>query len=148
MYRTTPFCIQPKYQGRSVLHFFRVGFFLKVYLIQACSPTSGLRSHWLFTTGWLTTSLCVCVCITWLRVAEYSGLTGKKGTALLSVTSVLWFWVVNHTVSITEKQSISRKKNVAQYWKQGHLITHSQNPHTQSYTEAAWLKEICFKMMK
>ncbi len=35
--------------------------------------------------------------ITWLRVAEYSGLTGKKGTALRSVTSVLWFWVVSHT---------------------------------------------------
>ncbi len=37
------------------------------------------------------------LCVTWLRVAEYSGLTGKKGTALRSVTSVLWFWVVSHT---------------------------------------------------
>lgn len=34
---------------------------------------------------------------TWLRVAEYSGLTGRKGTALRSVTRVLWFWVVSHT---------------------------------------------------
>lgn len=34
---------------------------------------------------------------TWLRVAEYSGLTGRKGTALRSVTKVLWFWVVSHT---------------------------------------------------
>lgn len=39
----------------------------------------------------------VCVCFTWLRVAEYSGLTGRKGTALRSVTRVLWFWVVSHT---------------------------------------------------
>lgn len=35
--------------------------------------------------------------LTWLRVAEYSGLTGRKGTALRSVTSVLWFCVVSQT---------------------------------------------------
>lgn len=34
------------------------------------------------------TGLCI---FTWLRVAEYSGLTGRKGTALRSVTRVLWF---------------------------------------------------------
>lgn len=32
-----------------------------------------------------------------MRVAEYSGLTGRKGTALRSVTNVLWFCVVSHT---------------------------------------------------
>lgn len=32
-----------------------------------------------------------------MRVAEYSGLTGRKGTALRSVTSVLWFCVVSQT---------------------------------------------------
>lgn len=37
------------------------------------------------------------VFLTWFRVAEYSGLTGRKGTALRSVTRVLWFWVVSHT---------------------------------------------------
>lgn len=72
-------------------------------------PDKGLFTHVLIGSsqqdGWRQTR----VCITWLRVAEYSGLTGKKGTALLSVTSVLWFWVVSHTVSITEKLSISRK---------------------------------------
>lgn len=31
-------------------------------------------------------------------MAEYSGLTGRKGTALRSVTRVLWFWVASHTV--------------------------------------------------
>lgn len=36
--------------------------------------------------------------LTWFRVAEYSGLTGRKGTALRSVTRVLWFWVASHTV--------------------------------------------------
>lgn len=39
----------------------------------------------------------VCTALTWFRVAEYSGLTGRKGTALRSVTRVLWFCVVNHT---------------------------------------------------
>ena len=31
-------------------------------------------------------------------MAEYSGFTGRKGTALRSVTRVLWFWVASHTV--------------------------------------------------
>ena len=55
-----------------------------------------------------TCSLCMCVCrFTWLRVAEYSGLTGRKGTALRSVTRVLWFWVVSHTGDTNIGQKIS-----------------------------------------
>lgn len=48
----------------------------------------------------------MCV-FTWLRVAEYSGLTGRKGTALRSVTRVLWFWVVSHTGDKNVKQKIN-----------------------------------------
>lgn len=31
---------------------------------------------------------------------EYSGLTGRKGTTVVSVTSVLWFWVASHTATV------------------------------------------------
>lgn len=48
----------------------------------------------------------MCV-FTWLRVAEYSGFTGRKGTALRSVTRVLWFWVVSHTGDKNVKQKIN-----------------------------------------
>lgn len=48
-------------------------------------------------------------CLTWLRVAEYSGLTGRKGTALRSVTSVLWFWVVSQTGG---KKKIQKPKSI------------------------------------
>lgn len=57
-------------------------------------------------------SVSVCVCFTWLRVAEYSGLTGRKGTALRSVTRVLWFWVVSHTGDTNMKQKINLCKCV------------------------------------
>lgn len=54
---------------------------------------------WIYICAWLTDGWVrlKVVRVTWLRVAEYSGLTGRKGTALRSVTSVLWFWVVSHT---------------------------------------------------
>lgn len=29
--------------------------------------------------------------LAWFLVEEYSGLTGRKGTTVVSVTSVLWF---------------------------------------------------------
>lgn len=35
----------------------------------------------------------------WLRVEEYSGFTGRKGTTVVSVTRVLWFCVANHTTN-------------------------------------------------
>lgn len=35
--------------------------------------------------------------LAWFLVDEYSGLTGRKGTTVASVTSVLWFCVANHT---------------------------------------------------
>lgn len=35
----------------------------------------------------------------WLRVDEYSGFTGRKGTTVVSVTRVLWFCVANHTTN-------------------------------------------------
>lgn len=35
--------------------------------------------------------------LAWFLVDEYSGLTGRKGTTVVSVTSVLWFWVASHT---------------------------------------------------
>ena len=35
--------------------------------------------------------------LAWLRVEEYSGLTGRKGTTVASDTRVLWFWVTSHT---------------------------------------------------
>ena len=35
--------------------------------------------------------------LAWLRVEEYSGFTGRKGTTVVSVTRVLWFCVASHT---------------------------------------------------
>ena len=55
--------------------------------------------------------VCVCVFVfTWLRVAEYSGLTGRKGTALRSVTRVLWFWVVSHTNTTERERERERER--------------------------------------
>lgn len=35
--------------------------------------------------------------LAWFRVEEYSGLTGRKGTTVVSVTKVLWFCVASQT---------------------------------------------------
>lgn len=35
--------------------------------------------------------------LAWFRVEEYSGLTGRKGTTVVSVTRVLWFCVASQT---------------------------------------------------
>lgn len=35
--------------------------------------------------------------LAWFLVDEYSGLTGRNGTTVVSVTRVLWFCVANHT---------------------------------------------------
>lgn len=35
--------------------------------------------------------------LAWFRVDEYSGLTGRKGTTVVSVTRVLWFCVASQT---------------------------------------------------
>lgn len=58
------------------------------------------------SVGYKRVSVSLCVWFTWLRVAEYSGLTGRKGTALRSVTRVLWFWVVSHTGGTNMEQKI------------------------------------------
>lgn len=41
---------------------------------------------------------------TWFLVDEYSGFTGRKGTTVVSVTSVLWFWVASQTAQGREKR--------------------------------------------
>lgn len=81
-------------------------------LFFVCSPPRARVKHTSKTQtstctpprGWL--GVIVSCTVTWLRVAEYSGLTGRKGTALRSVTSVLWFWVVSHTGDTNTKQKM------------------------------------------
>lgn len=41
----------------------------------------------------------------WLRVEEYSGFTGRKGTTVVSVTRVLWFCVANHTTDNSRSET-------------------------------------------
>lgn len=44
----------------------------------------------------------------WFLVDEYSGLTGRKGTTVVSVTSALWFCVASHTGNTTDTQLYPR----------------------------------------
>lgn len=80
---------------------------------------------------------------TWLRVAEYSGLTGKKGTALRSVTSVLWFWVVSQTGEEEKKKTEAKNKRVFKPqgrlgWNMGSQAT---SPSTHTYTDMKYSKK-------
>lgn len=45
--------------------------------------------------------------LAWFRVDEYSGLTGRKGTTVVSVTRVLWFCVASQTSQRKEPETIS-----------------------------------------
>lgn len=68
-------------------------------------------------------------------MAEYSGLTGRKGTALRSVTKVLWFWVVSHTGDTNVQKNIILRVGVQ-------LNTSSQaiQPHMQRDSNKAQFK--------
>lgn len=43
--------------------------------------------------------------LAWFRVDEYSGLTGRKGTTVVSVTRVLWFCVASQTSQRKEPET-------------------------------------------
>jgi hypothetical protein len=45
--------------------------------------------------------------LAWFRVDEYSGLTGRKGTTVVSVTRVLWFCVASQTSQRKEPETES-----------------------------------------
>ena len=74
------------------------------------------------TTPWRGACACVarrtveCVSaaarLAWLRVEEYSGFTGRKGTTVVSVTRVLWFCVANHTA---DRRKSAQQSGPGQY---------------------------------
>lgn len=66
--------------------------------------------------------------LAWFRVEEYSGLTGRKGTTVVSVTKVLWFCVASQT---------SRKKR-AKRQVSSHLWCHGSAGRHGSCTEGDW----------
>lgn len=51
--------------------------------------------------------------LAWFRVDEYSGLTGRKGTTVVSVTRVLWFCVASQTSQRKEPETESHHHECA-----------------------------------
>lgn len=69
--------------------------------------------------------------LAWFRVEEYSGLTGRKGTTVVSVTRVLWFCVASQT----SRRKRARDSISSHLWCQssaGRHSSHTTSSHTTS----------------
>lgn len=83
--------------------------------------------------------------LAWLRVEEYSGLTGRKGTAVVSVTKVLWFCVASQTSQKkrAKRQNLTTPAVPWLCWGMAHAL---RGRLGEAHSEANTCKRTCLHM--